>query len=61
MIKQLSGYKLIQDLENGLYQKLSAFILIPKRQTKAAFDFSSSAGGGGQCVFQKSSTFCWLF
>ena len=33
-----------QDLEDGYYQELIAFILFLKRQTKAAFDFSSSAG-----------------
>ena len=35
---------LAQDLEGGYYQELIAFILFLKRQTKAAFDFSSSAG-----------------
>ena len=41
---------LAQDLENGYYQELIAFILFLKRQTKAAFDFSSSAGRDKQCV-----------
>jgi len=41
---------LAQDLKNGYYQELIAFILFLNRQTKAAFDFSSSAGGDKQCV-----------
>jgi len=43
-------YGLVQDLENGYYQESIAFILFLKRQTKAAFDFSSSAGQDKQCV-----------
>ena len=39
-----------QDLEDGYYQELIAFILFLKRQTKAAFDFSSSAGRDKQCM-----------
>ena len=46
----LSGWKLIQDLKNGYCQELIAFILFLKRQTKAAFDFSLSAGGDKRCV-----------
>ena len=41
---------LAQDLEKGYYQELLAFILFLKKQTKAAFDFSSSVGREKQCV-----------
>ena len=39
-----------QDLEDGYYQELIAFILFLKRPTKTAFDFSSSAGRDKQFV-----------
>ena len=49
----LSGCTLIQDLENRLDQELIAFILVLKRKTKAAFDFSSSAGGDKPCMVSR--------
>ena len=49
-VSKLSGCKLIQDLENGLYQELITFILVLEQQTKAVFDFSSSVGEDMQCM-----------